>query len=287
MSKLTKAQAKAHQTACELLAKDTLTLDERWFVLENWQASARHINSTAGAFFTPRGLARDLAVEVSGRRVIDLCAGIGSLSFGMVTSCWQFFDVVCVEVNPDYIEVGRKVLPEALWICADVFDLPRLGLGHFDCAIANPPFGAVDRRGKRAPRFSGKDFEYHVIDLASDVAAYGVFILPQMSAPFRFSGCDRYREESSKKLDGFAKATAIQLTHGCGVDTSIYRDDWHGVAPNCEIVCADFEEAKAQRAANAEAELPLLERRGPAAVLRRRPRLASRAPVARFGPMSC
>ncbi len=40
MSKLTKAQAKAHQEACDLLQKDVLTLDEKWFVLENWQESA-------------------------------------------------------------------------------------------------------------------------------------------------------------------------------------------------------------------------------------------------------
>jgi hypothetical protein len=35
MPKLTKAQTKAHAEACKLLQKDTLTFDEKWFVLEN------------------------------------------------------------------------------------------------------------------------------------------------------------------------------------------------------------------------------------------------------------
>lgn len=31
-------------------------------------------------------------------------------------------ELVCVELNPRYVEVGHKVLPEAEWICGDIFD---------------------------------------------------------------------------------------------------------------------------------------------------------------------
>lgn len=251
MSKLTKAEAKAHRAACEVLRKDVLTLDEKWFVVGNWQESASHVNSEAGAFFTPAGLANDFAIEIGDcKRVIDLCAGIGGLSFAYFSG--HFFqngapEIVCVEKNPGYIEVGRKLLPEALWIEADVFDANNMGLGRFDVAISNPPFGSTGRGGKGSPRFTGTNFEYHVIDIASDLADYGVFIIPQMSAPFRYSGVQYYQDQPSEKYDKFRNQTGIELTAGCGIDTSLFRRDWHGVAPATEIVCADFEAARASR----------------------------------------
>src|SRR6185312_13032899 len=157
MAKLTKAQAKAHQQACDLLLKDVLSEDDKFFVLENWQESAKHINTIAGAFFTPVGLARDFSLETYGPRVIDLCAGIGALSLmTAMRHCHERLDIVCVEMNPEYAAVGRKIVPEATWIVGSVFDLPDFG--HFDCAIGNPPFGATPRDAK-APRYSGKDFE--------------------------------------------------------------------------------------------------------------------------------
>jgi hypothetical protein len=54
-----------------------------------------------------------------------------------------FTELTCVEINPRYFEVGRKLLPEARWINADVFDWRTLDLGRYDVAIANPPFGRV------------------------------------------------------------------------------------------------------------------------------------------------
>lgn len=83
MSKLSKKEAKLHQEAIALIRADrALTEDEQALVLDQFQEGAAHMNGLAGAFFTPRGLARDFAIEVvhSGgsrrRRVLDLCAGI-------------------------------------------------------------------------------------------------------------------------------------------------------------------------------------------------------------------
>jgi hypothetical protein len=243
MSKLSKADAKAHQMAVDLLALSReLTYSERWDVVDNWQESATHVNSTAGAFFTPPALACDFAIDVQGPRIIDLCAGIGMLSFAH----WSRgrygppCSYVCVERNPDYVAVGRRVLPEATWICADVFDVPKIRLGRFDAAISNPPFGSTPRAGRRSPRFTGQEFEYHVIDIASDLADYGTFIIPQQSAPFRYSGRPCYEQAESDRYLAFQKATGVTLTVGCGVDCEYHRDGWHGVSPAVEIVCAEF-----------------------------------------------
>jgi hypothetical protein len=249
--RMSKTKARAHQHACELLKKPKLSLDDRFEVLRKWQAGASPLNGIAGAFFTPAGLARDLAVAmpVCSGRIVDLCAGIGSLAF----AAWRYADepsnceIVCVEINPVYVGVGRKVLPEATWICADVFALPDLG--RFDIAIANPPFGSTSRSG-RAPRYSGREFEFHVIDIASDCAKYGTFLVPQESAPFVFSGVQGFRWKSPAerdRYDAFSKSTGIELTENVGVDTSFYADEWEDVEVVTEIVLADFTDLCTQR----------------------------------------
>lgn len=264
MAKLTKAEARAHARALDLLDKDVLTYDERVFVLDNWNEGANHINGVAGAFFTPTGLAGDFAIDAGGGRTIDLCAGIGALAFHVY---WRGYygrergqphpEIVCIEHNPSYVEVGRKVLPEATWICADVFSFDLTGLGRFRSAIANPPFGATPRGGA-GPRYTGRAFELHLIDLASDIADQGTFIIPQTSAPFQYSGVQCYRERSNADYQKFAQQTGIHLEAGCGVDCSHYRDQWRGTAPNVEIVCANFEDMprkKIPAAAAPETEL--------------------------------
>jgi len=246
MSKLTKPQAKAHQQACVILEQDVLTEDEKVFVLENWQESASHINTIAGAFFTPFDLAMDFALEAHEGRVIDLCAGIGMLSFAMTMRNpynQSPLEITCVELNPDYVAVGKKIMPEANWICASVFDVLGMGLGKFNFAISNPPFGAVKRpEGKRSPRYTGADFEFHVIDIAAHLASYGVFIVPQMSAGFSYSGQRGYSRQVTGKAVDFQEKTGLHFEAGCGIDTAIHKGKWRGVSPICEILCIEFPE---------------------------------------------
>lgn len=249
MVKLTKNDARRHSQACELidLSRD-LTEDEKHFVLEHWQESANTVNSLDGAFFTPLGLAQEVAIEMGERprRVLDLGAGIGHLTFAarrLFGHRWNGEprrELVCVERNPDYVRVGKKVLPEATWICADLFDLPGRELGIFDCVIANPPFGAAARSGN-GPGYRGRRCEYHVIALASGFAGSGVFIVPQESAPFRQSGHPNYQEHADAEYERFRRATGIELDNNCGMDTSAYDEQWRGVAPRTEIVTCDFD----------------------------------------------
>ena len=250
MGKLTKSQTRQHEQACALLEKDELTFDEKWFILENWHEGASHLNTAAGAFFTPVDLACDFKLEICGSKVIDLCAGIGVLSFMHYHR--QAHDrrpeVTCIEINPAYVAVGRKVLPEARWICGDIFKACQ-DLGDFDVAIANPPFGR-GTKGSAAPRYSGPEFEFKVIDLASDLATFGAFIVAQKSAGFVYSGVRYYERRESEEYRRFARQTGLHLEPGCGIDTSVHQDGWRGVSPRCEVVCCEFPERTPEPAAS-------------------------------------
>ena len=129
MSKLTKRESEKHTKALELLGRGTLTADEKLFVFGNYREDAHHINSKHGAFFTPYGLARDLTLHIPytyGQtvRLIDMCAGIGIISYAaaMEDNSRSPLEITCVELNPDYIESGKKLLPHARWICGDILD---------------------------------------------------------------------------------------------------------------------------------------------------------------------
>ena len=242
MAKLTKPEIKAHKEAVALIeCGRALHDEEKEFILDNWQESATHINSAAGAFFTPRGLARDFAIEVDGSSTwgaacIDLCAGIGSLSYAIER---RFDRLVCVEVNPEYAKIGKRILPDAEWMVCSAFDPQVLALGRFAWAISNPPFGKIKALDYTGP-YTGGDFEYKVIELASRLAKFGAFILPQMSAPFRISGQQCFDGTEGDKPRKFREQTGIVMEPGCGVDTAIYKSDWRGVAPVCEIVVCEF-----------------------------------------------
>lgn len=252
MAKLSKPQIRAHEQACALLAKDVLTFEEREYVINNWQESATHINSAAGAFFTPLEMAWTFACEVGDTydtRLIDLCAGIGCLSFAIYhRNTWGDRQprIVCVEKNPDYVAVGRKVLPEAEWICADVFDLPDRG--RFTFAVSNPPFG-------NGGPIKGVTLDLNVVAVAAGLADYGAFILPQMSAPFRYSGEREYVPTSGASYERFHAKTGLTLGPSCGIDCSYFINDWRGVAPKVEVCTADFAQQKAEAAARRVAEI--------------------------------
>jgi hypothetical protein len=254
MAKLTKQQARDHAKACELLELDTLNDDQKEFVLNNWHEGANHINGTAGAFFTPLALAFDMEFDFRGSRIIDLCAGIGALAYCAVARARHGYDgkapdVTCIEINPDYVKIGQKIVPEATWICGDVTDpILMASLGHFDCAFGNPPFGKIKSEGQ-GPRYTNRNnFEYMVIDIASDIADAGTFIIPQQRAPFKFSGQPHHDTPENPGFDNFHHFTGIPMDCGIGVDTAYHADDWKDVKPVCEIVCCDFEEARANRA---------------------------------------
>ncbi len=262
--KLTKQQIKTHESAVEILKKDVLTLEDKYFVIDNWREDANHINSKHGAFFTPFELARDAVYFVEGRKIIDLCAGIGTLSLAYWIDYHAFssgkrpLELTCVELNPDYVEIGKKILPEAEWICGDVFEviamLKEKGR-HFDTAISNPPYGNVLKTGFMFGQNAPKSSEHKVIAAAKNLADKGVFVIPKDSGPYlkevkikTLDANGKRREHFVKELflnetvAGFEAHFGIQLNYQA-VDTELYEKNWHGVAPKVSIIQVDYDES--------------------------------------------
>jgi hypothetical protein len=256
--KLTKKQTKKHNEAVEILKKDVLSFEDKLLVLENWHEGDENNNSAAGAFFTPYYLARDFKLEIyNGKnRIIDLCAGIGALSLPHYEYCIMEGiepDITCVELNFKYIEIGKKILPKAKWIQASALDLDYLKtLGTFNQVISNPPYGKIKTAqpidSNELLKYKGSEFEFNLIDVASNIAEYGSFLIPQGSTPFKYSG-NRYFEDLRTEDDGsrlgrkvkkFIKETELEYQFGVGVDTSYFKNDWKGVKVICEIVNFDF-----------------------------------------------
>lgn len=255
MSKLTKQQIKDHNIAVELLKKDELTFEEKLLVYQHWNEGANNNNAEAGAFFTPIDLAKDFSFTYyNNEKTIDLCAGIGMLSFFAYhyNNCK---DITCVELNPSYVEVGKKLLPEANWIQGSIFDYKKFG--HFDQSISNPPFGKIKTGLVKdlELNYKGSEFDLITIEIASKISDYGSFIVPQGSTPFRYSGAPYFQDsrQQSKgynphelsvpiKVAKFIRETGLDYEFNVGIDTSIYKDQWKGVSPTCEIVTFDFKQ---------------------------------------------
>lgn len=243
MAKLTKQESKLHLKAMELVHSDKpLSMDERLFILANYQESSGNTNSLAGAFFTPWGLAKDTMLEVgSGGVIVDLCAGIGALSLAALHQCEPEL-IISVELNADYLAVGQRVVPEATWLHGDVFDIiPQLvGMGSSTTVISNPPFGQIGTGKSYSGAYSGGEFEFKLIEAARNIGSHGVFILPQMSTPFKYSGQRQFSEQKSDKYSRFTAQTGLVFEFNCGIDTGGYIKEWHGVSPMCEIVTVEY-----------------------------------------------
>ena len=258
MAKISKVATKAHNEAEELVASEKiLNDDERMFVLENWSPLQSHNIGQAGAFFTPYELACDTMIELpeDATTVIDLCAGIGMLTF----CAWQKFrwqrdmpKFICVEINPNFVRVGRKVMPEATWIQGSVMDKSILDqiLTFVDdpetaVVISNPPFGTTRMFREECDvdlRYTGNLFEYAVMDVSSRFSTFGIFIIPQGSAPFEFSGKRTYKlkvnqdgNPSNDKYNKFHEETGLALGMNCGIDTQHALEQWVGTRILTEI----------------------------------------------------
>lgn len=53
-----------------------------------------------------------------------------------------------------------------------------------------------------------------------------VWVVPQSSAGFVYSGAQYYDRRETQKYVKFHNQAGYTLQPGVGIDTSIYRDDW-------------------------------------------------------------
>ena len=85
------------------------------------------------------------------------------------------------------------------------------------------------------------------------VSDYGVFLIPQRSAGFEYSGKNQYSAVHNSKYKRFMKSTGLELEFGIGVDTAYeylytwdYDDgtttssNWKGVNPVVEFATCSF-----------------------------------------------
>ena len=237
MARVTKKESAKHNKVMELVHSDKqLTQDEKEFIFNNYRGDG--IGAT-GAFFTPEFLAWDFILDAGcSGDCIELCAGIGRLSY------YQYLrnkptHITCVELNPEYVLIGKRVLPEAEWITADA--LQYTPDRFYRVAYGNPPFGKINTSESYTGVYTGTEFEYKVIDHASKFASMGVWIVPQGSAGFVYSGAQYYDRRETPKYVKFHNQTGYTLQPGVGIDTSIYKDQWNGTKVICESVTVDYD----------------------------------------------
>lgn len=248
MGRISKRELKLQEEVLAILQKDVLSYEEKVFVLKNFNEAMISEISHAGAFFTPYDLANDFVLDIpvghNTTRVLDMCAGIGGLSFhianhhGFERSAQE---IVCVEINPDFVEIGKKIVPEATWVCGDILDKELIdSLGQFYGVYGNPPFGNIKTASDDSwLSYSGREFEFKVIEVGARLADMGAFILPQMSCPFSYSGQNgfQWKGYSSSKLKKWIDQTGVELSHGVGIDTCSYENSWKNTKIVVESVC--------------------------------------------------
>lgn len=155
MARVTKKESQLRLKVMELVHSDRqLTEDDKEFIFNNYRGDG--IGAT-GAFFTPEMLAWDFMLDAGcSDDCIELCAGIGRLSY------YQFIrnkpsHITCVELNPEYVLIGKRVLPQAEWITGDA--LQYTPDRFYRVAYGNPPFGKINTSGAYTGRYTGSEFE--------------------------------------------------------------------------------------------------------------------------------
>jgi len=242
MPKISKRKAKLHLEACGILEQKTLSSEDRDFVYENWLPSYNNNTGWIAAFFTPIAMTYDFAMYTPDKgSVVDLAAGIGGLSRAMIDSNYISgnpleLEIVCVERNKEFVEVGKKLVPEARWIQADIFDQSVWEkLGHFNYAVSNPPFGQIGQAKDHWLKYNGVA-DLMTVSLALEIAKGSTFILPQSSLPFKYSGQSSYQMNESKNFNNLRKAFPEMGCHCSSIDTSVYQKSWLDTCPAVEIV---------------------------------------------------
>jgi 23S rRNA U2552 (ribose-2'-O)-methylase RlmE/FtsJ len=248
MPKLTKKDTKIWTEIQDLLNSTALTDDQIQFVFANYRPDMSVNSSKVSACFTPQSIAQEFSVACDYDEdsvVVDLAAGIGSLSYGMVNYGKKSKRVVAVEFVKEFYDIGRKLLPEVEWILGDFYDadtfkkVQKAVGGRADWVISNPPFGI--RKNSQWLKYRGPS-EMEAVEIAMLLAPDGMFIMPSNRVPYQWGGPHGhpYRKldagQMHRDLRNFvALRPEIQFT--CpSIDLWIYNEDWKDGISDVQLV---------------------------------------------------
>lgn len=199
--------AKHAKAEAVLKSGSALTPEEVEFVYENWNAATLYDIAGLGAFFTPKELALDVVLPFVGsdgvHTVVDLCAGMGRLTWAIqqrLANVNHKIRYVAVERHPDFVRVGKRLLPDVEWVEGDVFDKDLIdSLGHFDVGISNPPFGRFDStKNVKWLNYKGTA-QFLVCEILGRIAREAIAIMPAGDIPWTTKGNPNTKEYNKWK----------------------------------------------------------------------------------------
>lgn len=233
--KLTKQERSNHEQALRLLRKgDSITFGQVEFVHRHLRPDATTDIGKGSAFFTPWDIVSDFLIEtlrVDRRpvKILDLCAGYGILSHRKWLMCKEMGnplpEVTCVEINPEYVAIGKQLFPQAEWICMDALDVPDQLIGRqFDEFYSNPPFGAIGKEswGERKTKKPAR-WEYAIAEIGMSLCDTGTMICQQGITNWKISGCQSFVNVKNEVYEKWSSESGIRLANNCGIDCSHTR----------------------------------------------------------------
>ena len=278
MGKITRQASKLHDEAMAILNLDRkLTIDEVEKVYQQYNPLADHDVGKGAVFFTPMEIAWEFAVMCQPKgAVIDLCAGIGMLSYNVLKHDYAGYGsgkplrgeikrLVAIEHDPLFVEYGKRLLPEVEWYCANVFDLDLLlSLGEFDCAISNPPYGNIPSKSEAKWLKVKGPAQWQVIEIALRMAYNGgMFIIPENDSDysFRINPIDpqnpmpswmrdfspQYTDDKNNKEKYLEPHFPGVIIFPASVDISYLEAQWVGANPKVAIVDVNVDDVTWER----------------------------------------
>jgi predicted RNA methylase len=209
-------------------------------IYDEWNPAMIDSISVNGVYFTPAGLCRDVAAMAQVRgNVVDCCAGIGKMVWW--ANQYDYYhkrikSITCIEINPDFVEIGKRLLPQANWVCGSIYDksiwdkiTKDLPNNKFDDMLSNPPFGKNGQKIEWLNYNGSRDLM--AVELCLRYAKSGYFILPSGSVSFAYSGERYYKQRMSRDVEKFVKANKefpFSMIAD-GIDTSIYEKNWQNL----------------------------------------------------------
>ena len=241
MGKLSKREiAKQVQIKHLIDSTDVLNEDQVESVYEEFNEAFIGDITHSSAYFTPLDLAYDFALmSPTHGFILDACAGIGVLSYAATIRDHyekNIRQIICIEKNPEFVAIGKKLVPQADWYCGSIFDeslhkqiLKKHNIYKYDCMMSNPPFGTISMKyvpkaERKWLQYHGKEFEMAVIEVGVKLAEYASYILPVQSCTFQVSGTPFHQHKENRKFNRLKhhlkEPNLIQ--QWSSIDTSVY-----------------------------------------------------------------